>query len=77
MRGNVSRCHPGNLSRLHTGHPLQRGGSALTQHVLEDLAQCLYILQNEGVPLAVLLGPQVIQFFPVHLKAAHTDGIDV
>lgn len=51
--------------------------SSLTQHVLKDLVQSLCVLQNEGMPLAVLLGPQLIQFSPVHIQLAHPNGIDV
>lgn len=50
---------------------------SLTQHVLEDLAQSLCVLQDEGVPLAILLGGQLVQFSPVHIQLAHPDGVDV
>lgn len=53
------------------------GRSSLTQHVLKDLVQSLCVLQDEGMPLAVLLGAQFIQFSPVHIQLAHPDGIDV
>lgn len=53
------------------------GQSLLTQHVLKDLLQGLCILQDEGMPLAILLGPQLIQFFPVHIQLAHPNSIDV
>lgn len=61
------------------GPPLaaQPAGRSLTQHVLKGLVQILCSLQSERVFLSVLLGPQLIQFFPVHLTFAHPNGIDV
>lgn len=53
------------------------GRRSLTQHVLKDLGQSLRVLQDEGMPLAILLGAQFIQFFPVHIYLAHPNGIDV
>lgn len=48
-----------------------------TQHVLKDLLHGLCVLQDEGMPLAILLGRQLVQFFPVHVQVAHPDSIDV
>lgn len=51
--------------------------SSLTQHVLKDFVQSLCVLQNESMPLTILLGPQLIQFSPIHIQLAHPDGVDV
>lgn len=77
MPGTASRCQHGPLASSTLATPLWREQSTLTQHVLKDLAQSLHVLQNEGMPLAILLGPQLIQFSPVHIQVAHANGIDI
>lgn len=54
-----------------------REDSLLTQHVLKDLLHGLCILQDEGVPLTVLLGSKLVQFFPIHIQLAHPNRINV
>lgn len=56
---------------------LQGGQSLLTQHVLKDLLHGLCILQDEGVPLSILLGSKLVQFFPIHIQLAHPNRINV
>lgn len=56
---------------------LQEGQSLLTQHVFKDLLHGLCILQDEGMPFAVLLGPKLVQLFPVHIQLTHPNRIDV
>lgn len=75
-KGTVSRF---SVAFLPPPHRPPCGGvkESLTQHVFEDLVQSLCILQDEGVPLAILFGGQVVQFSPVHIQLAHPDGIDV
>lgn len=57
--------------------PPQGTRSSLTQNVLKDLLHSFCVLQDEGVPLAVLLGPQLVQFLPVHIQLTHPNRIDV
>lgn len=66
-------------SRLaaHSALCSQGDEASHTQHVLKDLLHSLCILQDEGMPLAILLGRQLVQFFPVHVQVAHSDSIDI
>lgn len=64
------------LAPHHPPHS-KKGQSTLTQHVLKDLVQSICVLQNEGMSFTILLGPQFIQFSPVHIQLAHPNSIDI
>lgn len=77
VRSTGPGCHHELPSESPLCPLLQGGQSLLTQHVLKDLLHGLCILQDEGVSLTILLGPKLVQFFPIHIQLAHPNSIDV